>query len=235
MSSFLPFLSFSSLTCLLYSYFFPGGPGPRAAARLGAELGADFIKAPYCDDYGTVTSSTFVPVVILGGAKGDERSMLSDIHEAIASGAKGVAITAKDKLRKQLGRNLDIAGGSINFSSEKADQCTLEQNGIENVLEFVGLPLPDVYSADLSIFVLEAGIKILEHHRPDIMYLSTTDYVQHKYAPGSPEINDLYSKLDTAFGRLVDLGAVVGVTADHGMNDKSKLDGTPKIIFLQDE
>ena len=150
-------------------------------------------------------------------------------------GAKVVSITAKDKLRKLLGRNVDIAGGSINFSSEKAEQCTLEQNGIENVLEFVGLPLPDVYSADLSIFVLEAGIKILEHHLPDIMYLSTTDYVQHKYAPGSPEINDLYSKLDTAFGRLVDLGAVVGVTADHGMNDKSKLDGTPKIIYLQDE
>ena len=159
----------------------------------------------------------------------------SVLAEFSQKGAKVVAITAKDKLRKLLGRNLDIAGGSINFSSEKADQCTLEQNGIENVLEFVGLPLPDVYSADLSIFALEAGIKILEHHRPDIMYLSTTDYVQHKYAPGSPEINDFYSKLDAAFGRLVDLGAVVGVTADHGMNDKSKLDGTPKIIFLQDE
>ena len=157
------------------------------------------------------------------------------LAEFSKKGARVVAITAKDKLRRLLGRNVDIAGGSINFSSEKADQCTLEQNGIENVLEFVGLPLPDVYSAELSLFVLEAAVRILETHRPDIMYLSTTDYVQHKYAPGSPEINDLYMKLDTAFGRLAASGAVVGLTADHGMNDKSKPDGTPNVIFLQDE
>ena len=69
-----------------------GSAAIALAARLGAELGADFIKAPYCDDYGTVTSSTFVPVVILGGAKGDERLMLANIHDAIAAGAKGVAI-----------------------------------------------------------------------------------------------------------------------------------------------
>ncbi len=62
------------------------------AARLGAELGADFIKAPYCDDYATVTSGTFAPVVILGGAKGDERQMLANIRDAIDAGAKGVAI-----------------------------------------------------------------------------------------------------------------------------------------------
>ena len=159
----------------------------------------------------------------------------SVLAEFSKKGARVVAITAKDKLRRQLGRNVDIAGGSINFSSEKADQCTLEQNGIENVLEFVGLPLPDMYSAELSLFVLEAGVRILERHRPDIMYLSTTDYVQHKYAPGSPEINDLYMKLDAAFGRLAASGAVVGLTADHGMNDKSKPDGTPNVIYLQDE
>ena len=77
---------------------FNGGPELRGtaavalAARLGAELGADFIKAPYCDDYSTVTSSTFAPVVILGGSKGDERLMLANIRDAIDAGAKGVAI-----------------------------------------------------------------------------------------------------------------------------------------------
>ncbi|MDH3753399.1 MAG: hypothetical protein OEU32_05950 [Acidimicrobiia bacterium] len=77
---------------------FNSGPemrGPDAvalAARLGAELGADFIKAPYCADYASVTSSTFVPVVILGGAKGSEAEMLANIRDAIDAGAKGVAI-----------------------------------------------------------------------------------------------------------------------------------------------
>ncbi len=149
-------------------------------------------------------------------------------------GARVVAITAKDKLRRQLGRGINIAGGSMNFSSERADQCTREENGIEQVLDLVGWPLPDVYSAELSLFVLEAGIKLLERHRPELMYLSLTDYIQHKYAPGTPEINDFYARLDDAFGRLAALGAIVGITADHGMNDKSRPDGSPNVIYLQD-
>ncbi|MFH1604926.1 MAG: alkaline phosphatase family protein, partial [Pseudomonadota bacterium] len=99
------------------------------------------------------------------------------------AGAKVVSITAKDKLRRQLSKNLDLTGGSVSFSSEKADQCTLAENGIENVIELVGKPLPHMYSADLSLFVLDAGIKLLERERPELMYLSLTDYVQHKYAP----------------------------------------------------
>ena len=152
-----------------------------------------------------------------------------------AAGAKVAAITAKDKLRRLLGRGFDFENGCINFSSEKSDTCTLEENGIENVLDLVGLPLPDVYSADLSAFVLEAGITILERGGIDLMYLSLTDYIQHKYEPGTPEINDLYTRLDSAFGRLADAGAVVAVTADHGMSDKSLPDGSPNVVYLKDE
>ena len=151
-----------------------------------------------------------------------------------AAGARVVAITAKDKLRRLLGRGLDFENGCVNFSSEKSDTCTMEENGIENVLDLVGLPLPDVYSADLSAFVLEAGIKILERGGVDLMYLSLTDYIQHKYEPGTPEINDLYSRLDSAFGRLADAGAVVAITADHGMSDKSLPDGSPNVVYLKD-
>jgi phosphonoacetate hydrolase len=149
-------------------------------------------------------------------------------------GAKVVSITAKDKLRRQLGKGLDISRGNINFSSEQADKCTKTEHGIDNVLKFVGQPLPDMYSAELSLFVLEAGIRILERDRPDVMYLSLTDYIQHKYAPGEGEANRFYQNLDEKFGRLAELGAVVALTADHGMNDKSKPDGTPNVIWLQD-
>jgi phosphonoacetate hydrolase len=149
-------------------------------------------------------------------------------------GAKVVSITAKDKLRKQLGKDMDIAGGSINFSSECADQVTLADHGIENALEFVGRPLPSMYSPELSLFVLEAGVKLLEQRRPDILYLSLTDYVQHKYAPGHPEADRYYRDMDTLFGRLDELGAIVALTADHGMNDKSRADGSPNVIWLQD-
>lgn len=150
------------------------------------------------------------------------------------AGGKVVSITAKDKLRKQLGKGLDLARGNVSFSSEFASQCTVEENGIANVLELVGMPQPEMYSMDLSLFVLEAGIKLLERDKPQLLYLSLTDYIQHKYAPGDHVANTFYKRLDDAFGRLAALGAVVALTADHGMNDKSQADGTPKVIYLQD-
>lgn len=151
-----------------------------------------------------------------------------------AAGAKVVSITAKDKLRKQLGKNLDVSGGNVSFSSEFASRCTLQENGIENVLDLVGMPQPDMYSMELSLFVLEAGIRLLERRRPDLLYLSLTDWVQHKYAPEEPEAQRFYREIDARFGRLADLGAVVALTADHGMNDKSNDAGEPNVIWLQD-
>jgi len=150
------------------------------------------------------------------------------------AGAKVVSITAKDKLRRQLGKDLDVSQGNISFSSELASRCTLNENGIENVLELVGMPQPDMYSMELSLFVLEAGIKLLEKRRPNLLYLSLTDWVQHKYAPEEAEAKRFYQELDERFGRLAELGAIVALTADHGMNDKSNASGRPNVIWLQD-
>lgn len=150
------------------------------------------------------------------------------------AGAKVVSITAKDKLRRQLGKDLDLSSGNISFSSEHASKTTRKENGIENVLDLVGMPQPDMYSMELSLFVLEAGIRLLQQQRPDLMYLSLTDWVQHKYAPHEPEAKRFYRALDDCFGRLSALGAVVALTADHGMNDKSDANGHPNVIWLQD-
>ncbi len=145
-------------------------------------------------------------------------------------GARVVVITAKDKLRRLLGHGIE---GGICFSSEMATGCTMDEHGIEDVLDLVGAPEPDVYSAELSLFVMEAGIRILERDRPDIMYLSLTDYIQHKHAPGTPESDAFYKALDDAAGRLAELGAIVALTADHGMSDKSAADGAPNVVYLQ--
>jgi phosphonoacetate hydrolase len=147
-----------------------------------------------------------------------------------AAGAKVAVITAKDKLRKLLGHRMK----GICFSSEKADQVTLAENGIENVLARVGMPLPSVYSAALSEFVFVAGVKLMENERPDLMYLSTTDYIQHKAAPGTPVANDFYAMIDRNLARLDELGATIVLTADHGMNAKHGDDGQPNVIYLQD-
>jgi len=149
------------------------------------------------------------------------------------AGAKVVALTSKDKLAKVLARGLNLET-AVSFSSERADQCSKKSNGMDHCLELVGRPLPDPYSGELSLFMLEAGIKLLERDRPDLMYLSTSDYMQHTYAPGSKESNAFYAAMDSALGRLVAAGATVALTADHGMNDKSRADGSPNVLFLQD-
>jgi phosphonoacetate hydrolase len=146
------------------------------------------------------------------------------------AGASLAVVTAKDKLRRLLGHEMS----GICFSSEKADQTTTAEHGIDDALGFVGLPLPDVYSAALSEFVFAAGVKLMERVRPDVMYLSTTDYVQHKHAPGTPEANAFYRMMDGYLARLSALGATVALTADHGMNGKTDAAGAPRIVYLQD-
>ncbi|KAB0265957.1 phosphonoacetate hydrolase [Microvirga brassicacearum] len=151
------------------------------------------------------------------------------------AGAKVAVVTAKDKLRTLLGKGLDPATGrAIAFSSEKADKATKAENGIGDLLTFVGMPLPDVYSADLSEFVFAAGVKLMQSFRPDVMYLSTTDYIQHKAAPGSEIANLFYAMIDRYVAQLDAMGCVVALTADHGMNDKYLPDGEPDVIYLQD-
>ena len=151
------------------------------------------------------------------------------------AGAKIALVTAKDKLRTLLGNGLKFnEGRTICFSAEKSDQATKIENGIENVNEWLGMPVPEVYSQDLSEFVMAAGVKLMEEFKPDIMYLSTTDYIQHKYAPGHEVANKFYSMFDKYIGQLDELGATIIITSDHGMKPKSKEDGSPNAIFLQD-
>jgi len=145
-------------------------------------------------------------------------------------GARVVVVTAKDKLRRLLGHRMT----GICFSAEHADAASLAENGIDDVLDLVGVPLPAVYSAALSEFVFAAGVRLMKRDRPDLMYLSTTDFVQHKHAPGTPEANDFYAMMDAYLSQLDEMGAVVAVTADHGMNAKTRMDGTPNVIYLQD-
>ncbi|MDB9704449.1 alkaline phosphatase family protein, partial [Rhodospirillales bacterium] len=150
-------------------------------------------------------------------------------------GAKIAIVTAKDKLRSLLGHGLDCSSGrAVCFSSEKADQTSLAGNGIENAQAMVGREIPSVYSAELSEFIFDAGVKLMDSMRPDIMYLSTTDYIQHKHAPGTPVANQFYAMMDSYFVQLDAMGATLALTADHGMNSKFNAEGAPDVIYLQE-
>jgi phosphonoacetate hydrolase len=151
------------------------------------------------------------------------------ILAAAAKAGRSVAmVTAKEKLRDILSHDLK----GIAFSSEKAGQAQESTHGISNVEKLVG-PTPPIYSADASLYVLQAGLALLETGRADFLYLSLTDFMQHKFAPEAPEALDFMAAIDGKIGRMLQRGAVVAATADHGMNSKQNSANEPNVIYLE--
>ena len=159
-------------------------------------------------------------------------TIFSRFYEA---GARVAVVTAKDKLRALLGAGLRFdEDRAIAFSSERSGTTTKAEHGIDKASDWLGMPVPEVYSAGLSEFVFAAGVKLLKEWAPDVMYLSTTDYIQHKFAPDEQGAKDFYAMFDRYLGELDALGAAIVVTADHGMKPKHDDKGEPAVIYVQD-
>lgn len=159
-------------------------------------------------------------------------TIFSQFYEA---GARVAMVTAKDKLRALLGAGLKFdEDRAVAFSSERSGETTKAEHGIDNASAWLGMEVPEVYSSELSEFVFAAGVKLLREFKPDVMYLSTTDYIQHKYAPDQKGALDFYEMFDRYLGELDALGAAIVVTADHGMKPKHHADGSPNVIYAQD-
>ena len=151
------------------------------------------------------------------------------------AGARIAIVTAKDKLRRLLGHGLRFdEGRAICFSSEKSADTSEAEHGLAAASAWLDRSVPDVYSAELSEFVFAAGVKLLDGFKPDFMYLTTTDYIQHKHAPGTPEANRFYAMFDGYLAALDAAGAAIAITADHGMNAKTDTAGAPAVIYAQD-
>jgi len=151
---------------------------------------------------------------------------------AADAGRKVAFITAKEKLRTVLGDGIVERGGIV-FSSEKVDEAKFATHGVDKAESIIGKPRPEIYSGDASVYVLEAGAALVEQGRADFLYLSLTDFMQHKHAPEAPESLEFYARLDEQIGRLLAAGCVVAATADHGMNAKNKPDGSPNVIYVE--
>lgn len=151
-------------------------------------------------------------------------------------------VTAKDKLREMLGKGLTLPtkdkldqNTSVAVSAERADDAERMVHGIDaaDLEALVGRSAPEIYSGDASLYVLDAGIGLIKGGRADFCYLSTTDFMQHTYAPEDPEMLNFIAEIDERIGNLLDLGAVVAATADHGMNYKVTPDGEPNVVYLE--
>lgn len=144
------------------------------------------------------------------------------IHAALhQAGCEVLAVTAKDKLRRLL-----ASGGVPSVSAEKA--ATL---GVES---WVGHAAPSIYDWNLSHYALEIGLAAHRRKPLDLLYVSLTDFVQHKQPPGGDMADRFYARLDDFLGEYLDAGFVVGVTADHGMHAKQNADGSPRVHYLED-
>lgn len=166
-------------------------------------------------------------VMMLDAALMRAPTILAGIAEL---GSTVAVVTAKDKLRKALAFGLQ----GIAFSAERAEGTSEDEHGIADAASFVGLPKPDQYSPELSLYVLDAGIRLIEAGRAELLYLSLSDYVQHKHGPEAPEALAFMAAVDARVARLIELGAVVGITADHGMTDMAHADGQPRVTYLGD-
>jgi phosphonoacetate hydrolase len=166
---------------------------------------------------------------------GDKELKVPTILAALArAGVPTAVVTAKDKLRGALAKGLPIGPLGIAVSAQNANAARLETHGIDDLPGLVGRGEPDQYSADLSLFVLDAGVRLLEEGRARLLYLSLSDYVQHRHAPEEPEARDFHRAVDARLRRLMELGCLVAATADHGMHDMAKPDGTPNVVFVGD-
>jgi len=154
---------------------------------------------------------------------------------AARSGRKVAMVTAKEKLRDLLSPGLfDEGVTGMAFSSEKAAEAKEATHGIDDVEALAGAT-PEIYSGEASVYVLRAGAALVDAGRADFLYLSLTDYIQHKFAPEEEGALEFYAALDEQLGRLADLGCRLGITADHGMNAKCHADGSPRVIYVEDE
>ena len=67
----------------------------KLAARIGAELGADFVKTNYTgdpDSFAKVVEGCPAPVLIAGGSKAGTKEMFKIIEDAMQAGARGLSI-----------------------------------------------------------------------------------------------------------------------------------------------
>lgn len=153
------------------------------------------------------------------------------IHQVMMEhGARVLCVTAKDKLRQLLAH-----GGVPATSAEKAHEHALPDYGIADVVALVGRNNPGPYEWDMSHYALEIGLAVSRDSAPlDLLYLSTTDFVQHAEGPGGPMADRYFRRFDELLGEYLDLGYVVGMVADHGMNDKHDAAGAARVHYLED-
>jgi phosphonoacetate hydrolase len=127
-----------------------------------------------------------------------------------AAGRRCCLLSVKGKTGRLLGTDVDYVISTQQVPQEIADA--------------LGAP-PSIYTIEANIWLVQCLAWLLAN-RPDLdtFYVHTTDYPMHMWAPDEDGSRQHMRLLDDAIRAAVDLvpNAEVLVTADHGMNAKSR-------------
>jgi phosphonoacetate hydrolase len=124
---------------------------------------------------------------------------------------------------------------TITFLLRGAEIVLTAENPTPDWVQKLG-PAPSIYSSEINYWLLRAAIDVLKN-RPDIgcLYVHTTDYPMHMWPPEAPESKEHLARLDDLFGQAMTAApdAAFLVTADHGMNAKTRCYDLEKVCARQ--
>jgi phosphonoacetate hydrolase len=132
------------------------------------------------------------------------------IQKAAGCGVKSALLTCKVKTIHLLGRDAEIA-----VAAEAPPSSWVERYGKP----------PHIYSREINYWLWEVAVDILKHRRDiGLLYVHTTDYPMHTWAPDAVESKEHLGTLDRLLGEAMKVApdAAFLLTADHGMNYKSR-------------
>ena len=131
-------------------------------------------------------------------------------QRAARHGVKSALLTCKKKSVNLLARGAEIA-------------IAAESPPAEYVARFG--EAPNIYSREINYWLWEVAVDLLKN-RPDlgVVYVHTTDYPMHMWAPDREESREHLARLDRLIGDAAEAApdAAFFFTADHGMNYKKR-------------
>jgi len=131
-------------------------------------------------------------------------------QRAVKHGVKSALLTCKKKSVNLLARGAEIA-------------IAAESPPAEYVARYGAAP--NIYSREINYWLWTVAVDLLKT-RPDIgvLYVHTTDYPMHMWAPDRDESQEHLRRIDQLIGQAAEAApdAAFFFTADHGMNYKKR-------------
>ena len=162
--------------------------------------------------HGIIGNSYFDPVSGTEEYMEDSKLLLAPtiFERAGAHGVRSALLSAKKKTIGLLNKGTDMT-----LTAEVPDRDWEDRLG----------KAPPIYSREINYWLFSAALDILRN-RPEIglLYIHTTDYPMHMWPAEAPESQEHLSRLDELLAELAVAApdAAVLLTADHGMNFKSR-------------